>query len=86
MVDFIEEPVEPVNDIQKAKDFIWEHLPELTQSFIISLSKMTREERETMYIHKFECFFKGDVSEGVITKEIAMLSIVDNNRNPSSGS
>lgn len=67
---------------QIAKDFIWNHLPELTKKFIVDISSMDENERKSLYIHKMEVFLKGDVKNGLVTNEIAILTLGNKNRNP----
>lgn len=64
-----------LEDIQAAKSFIWEHLPQLTQQHLIEISKMTEQERKSHYINKVDVFMKGDVKDGLVTKEIAILTL-----------
>ena len=57
--------------IEIAKNFLWDIIGKVTQSFLIKVCAMT----EALYVRKFEVFFEGDVKDGLITKEIARLYV-----------
>ena len=61
--------------IEIAKNFLWDSIGKVTQSFLIKVCAMIEEERKALYVRKFEVFFEGDVKDGLITKEIARLYV-----------
>jgi hypothetical protein len=61
-------------DIQKAKDFIWDHLTEIAQNFMVTVSQMSEDDRVKLYAKQYEVYLKsGEIKDGVIVKEFAML-------------
>jgi len=61
-------------EAQQAKDFIWEHLSDIAQSWWVSVATIPEEERKAKYTKKLFCYLSADVKDGVLTKEMAMLS------------
>jgi hypothetical protein len=61
------------DQVQKAKDFIWEHLSDLGQSFWVNISSLPDDERKKRYTRKILCYLSADRKGEVITKEFAVL-------------
>jgi hypothetical protein len=66
--------------IQKAKDFLWDHLTELSQDNFVRISQMPQGERLEMYERRYLCYMEGKIDGGIITKEIAILGFPVGNR------
>ena len=67
-----------MSDIESAKNFIWEFMSDTSKSFLITVSKMTKDERLKKYNHNHEVFFDADVKDKVIIKECARLQALKN--------
>jgi len=70
-----------LQEIEEAKNFIWNKLPTLTKEFIIFISQMDDESRQAKYIRKFDCHLEGKIKDNVIVKEFAVLSLGEIQKN-----
>lgn len=63
-------------EIEVAKNFLWDHLAEKSKEFIVKAQSFTEEERKKMYSTELVAYLEGDLNGGVITKEVARLYTV----------
>lgn len=61
--------------IQAAKEFIWNHLEDATRVYIIYLCELNEIDRKKLYTHKMLCYLSADRNGEVVGKEIAILSL-----------
>lgn len=59
---------------QVAKDFIWERLPTITQSFFLEIAKLPEDVRKSKYTKMMMCYLDAEIEGGIITKEFARLT------------
>lgn len=69
--------------IQKAKDFIWEHLSGIAQSFWIEVGSLPESERKTRYTKMIMSYLSAEREGEVIGREFAVLSIPETFETPS---
>jgi hypothetical protein len=67
--------------VQQAKDFIWEHLSPIAQEFWIDIAALPEQERKSRYTKKIMAYLSADLKDGVITQEFAVLSIPETFQN-----
>lgn len=61
--------------IQAAKDFLWDHIEDRTRDFIIHISQLSEDKRKALYMNKVFCYLSAERKGEVIGKEIAILTL-----------